>query len=94
MEVISVNPRFDGDNFELLIDNGYYEDEEVRPEATPTPTPEATPTPSPEATPGITSKPEEEEDVKSSVTLKEEEEEKPTPSPTENARVTLKKSKS
>ena len=83
-----------GDNFELLIDNGYYEDEEVRPEATPTPTPEATPTPSPEATPGITSKPEEEEDVKSSVTLKEEEEEKPTPSPTENARVTLKKSKS
>ena len=84
----------DGDNFELLIDNGYYEDEEVRPEATPTPTPEATPTPSPEATPGITSKPEEEEDVKSPVILKEEEEEKPTPSPTEKARVTLKKSKS
>ena len=40
----------DGDNYELLIDNGYYEEDEVRPEATPTPTPmpTSTSTPSPE----------------------------------------------
>lgn len=46
----------DGDNYELLIDNGYYEEEEIAPEAeeTVTPVPEESVTPSPkedEATP-------------------------------------------
>ncbi len=30
----------DGDNYEILIDNGYYTENEVKPEATPTPTAE------------------------------------------------------
>lgn len=91
----------DGDNFELLIDNGYYKEEEVRPEATPTPTPEATPTPSPEAEPEVTSKPEKADKTEANVTPKEEENniapteknQKAQPSPTEKARITLKKSK-
>lgn len=35
----------DADNYEILIDNGYYTEDEVTPEATPTPTPEPSPTP-------------------------------------------------
>lgn len=35
----------DGDNYELLIDNGYYEEEEIRPEITPTPEPSSAPVP-------------------------------------------------
>ena len=39
----------DQDNYEILIDNGYYTAREVRPEATPTPMPEEiSPTPMPE----------------------------------------------
>lgn len=78
----------DGDNFELLIDNGYYQEEEVRPEATPTPTLEATPTPTSEAAPTPTT------EAAPEISSKPEEEEKPSPSPTEKARMTLKKSKS
>ena len=42
----------DRDNYEILIDNGYYTEKEVEPDPTETPTPEpATPTPEPTATP-------------------------------------------
>lgn len=43
----------DKDNYQILIDNGYYEEHEVAPETsvTPTPEPTATPTPKPTATP-------------------------------------------
>lgn len=45
----------DKDNYEMLIDNGYYEEEEIQPE--PTATPEPTVTPEPTATPEPTKKP-------------------------------------
>ena len=46
-----------GDNYEILIDNGYYTEDEVRPVATATPTPEpVTPTPEETATPTPTEK--------------------------------------
>lgn len=76
----------DRDNYEILIDNGYYEDEEVRPEATPTPT--ASPTPEVSPTPEATGTP------TPTVTSVPEEEEEPTPSPAEETRVTLKRNKS
>lgn len=41
----------DRDNYELLIDNGYYTAEQVEPEPTPTPEPTLTPTPEPTSTP-------------------------------------------
>lgn len=73
----------DGDNYEILIDNGYYEEEEVRPEATPTPTLEPTSTPAPDPTateiPEPTEEPEPEEEAK--------------PTPTQKPRITLRGSK-
>ncbi len=64
----------DADNYEILIDNGYYTEDEVTPEATPTPTPEPSPTPEPTPTLEPTSTPEPMSTPK--VTSK------PTPTPT------------
>lgn len=47
----------DQDNYQLLIDNGYYEKGQIEPEATPTPTPEPTPEPTPTAEPTATPEP-------------------------------------
>lgn len=66
----------DKDNYEILIDNGYYTEEQVKPEEIPTPTPveeEITPTPK-----GI----KKEEKV---TPTPEETNEQPTPTPTESA---------
>lgn len=71
----------DGDNYEILIDNGYYDEEEIRPEATPTPTlePTSTPVPDPTVTPEPTEEPESEEETE--------------PTPTQKPRITLRGSK-
>ena len=71
----------DGDNYEILIDNGYYDEEEIRPEATPTPTlePTSTPVPDPTVTPEPTEEPESEEEAE--------------PTPTQKPRITLRGSK-
>ena len=84
----------DGDNFEILIDNGFYTETEVRPEATPTPVPTASPTPTeepentatptPEAT--VTPAPSEEPEAAATPTPSEEPEATATPKP----RVSLK----
>ena len=84
----------DGDNFEILIDNGFYSEAEVRPEATPTPVPTASPTPTeepentvtptPEAT--VTPTPSEEPEAAATATPSEEPEATATPKP----RVSLK----
>lgn len=84
----------DGDNFEILIDNGFYSEAEVRPEATPTPVPTASPTPTeesentatptPEAT--VTPAPSEEPEAAATPTPSEEPEATATPKP----RVSLK----
>ena len=50
------------DNYEILIDSGYYTEDEVKPETTPTPeptvTPEITEEPDVTATPEVTESPE------------------------------------
>lgn len=84
----------DGDNFEILIDNGFYTETEVRPEATPTPVPTASPTPTeepentatptPEAT--VTPDPLEEPEAAATPDPSEEPEATATPKP----RVSLK----
>lgn len=84
----------DGDNFEILIDNGFYTETEVRPEATPTPVPTASPTPTeepentatptPEAT--VTPDPSEEPEAAATPDPSEEPEATATPKP----RVSLK----
>ena len=82
----------DADNYEILIDNGYYTEDEVTPEATPTPepsptpeptaTPKATSTPEPTATPKATSTPEPTATPKAESMADEEE---PSPTPEEEA---------
>lgn len=84
----------DGDNFEILIDNGFYTETEVRPEVTPTPVPTASPTPTeepentatptPEAT--VTPDPSEEPEAAATPDPSEEPEATATPKP----RVSLK----
>ena len=70
----------DGDNYEILIDNGYYDEEEVRPEVTPAPTLEPTSTPVPNnCNTGIHRRAEPEEETK--------------PTPTQKPRITLRGSK-
>ena len=84
----------DGDNFEILIDNGFYTETEVRPEATPTPVPTASPTPTEEpentATPtpeaAVTPDPSEEPEAAATPDPSEEPEATATPKP----RVSLK----
>lgn len=84
----------DGDNFEILIDNGFYTETEVRPEATPTPVPTASPTPTEEpentATPTpettVTPDPSEEPEAAATPDPSEEPEATATPKP----RVSLK----
>ena len=86
------------DNYEILIDNGYYTGDEVKPEATPTPeptvTPEMTEKPDVTATPEVTESPE--ATITPEVTEESEETATPTPTekvtPTPKERVTLKRS--
>ena len=84
----------DQDNYELLIDNGYYTEEEVTPEQTPTPTPETTPTTEPTLTPEA----DETEDDEKELTAPEDEDENPEPTetatPTPEDKISLKKSAS
>ena len=76
----------DNDNYEILVDSGYYTKKEVEPEATPTSTPTPAPEPSqtPEATvtPTVTETPDETPSVTPIVEPTE------TPSPTPEATVT------
>ncbi len=54
IKTITVDPMvIDGNNYQFLVDGGYYTEEEIipSPTATPTPEPTATPTPTPTATP-------------------------------------------
>ena len=87
----------DGENYEILIDNGYYTDEEVRPVATPTPTPEpvtptpeetATPTPTEKAEPTVAETPAPTETVTPTPTEKAEPTVTAAPTPTEKAEPT------
>lgn len=80
----------DADNYEILIDNGYYSEDEVRPEATPTPIPEE-PSPTPTERPERTATPvPEEEDADLTVTpAAENEEPDATATPTPTPRVRL-----
>ena len=87
----------DGDNFEILIDNGFYSEAEVRPEATPTPVPTASPTPTeepentatptPEAT--VTPAPSEEPEAAATPTPSEEPEAAATATPSEEPEATV-----
>lgn len=80
----------DRENYEILIDNGYYTEDEVKPLATPTPTEEpVTPTPAEETvTPTPTEKAEVTETVTPAPTEKAEVTETATPTPTEKAEPT------
>lgn len=80
----------DRENYEILIDNGYYTEDEVKPLATPTPTEEpVTPTPVEETvTPTPTEKAEVTETVTPAPTKKAEVTEAATPTPTEKAEPT------
>lgn len=53
----------DKDNYEILIDNGYYEEDEIQPEPTEDPEPTATPAPSETPEPTVTPKQAEEPEV-------------------------------
>lgn len=53
----------DKDNYEILIDNGYYEEDEIQPEPTEEPEPTATPSPSETPEPTVTPKQAEEPEV-------------------------------
>ena len=63
----------DKDNYEMLIDNGYYEEDEIQPEPTVTPTmteePESTVTPTPTEEPTETAEPTEEPEPTKKPTL-------------------------
>lgn len=48
----------DKDNYQILVDNGTYDEEEIKPDPTPTATPEPIATPEPTLTPEVTSNPE------------------------------------
>ena len=48
----------DKDNYQILVDNGTYDEEEIKPDPTPTATPEPIATPEPTLTPEVTSDPE------------------------------------
>ena len=67
----------DGDNYEILIDNGFYTEDEVIPEMTPTPTPEAEePSPTPTERPERRTTPvpsEDEPEITEAPSRKEEE---------------------
>ena len=79
----------DRENYEILIDNGYYTEDEVKPVATPTPTEEpVTPTPVETATPTPTEKAEQTETATPTPTKKVEPTETATPTPTEKAEPT------
>ena len=85
----------DGENYEILIDNGYYTEDEVKPLATPTPTEEpVTPTPTDAAGPTETVTPSPTETAESTETVtptpEQKDEKKATPTP--KPKVTLKKS--
>ena len=90
------------DNYEILIDNGYYTEDEVKPEATPTPepteAPEVTEVPEVTVTPEVAGKADTMATPEATVTPTEEPEETVTPTPTEKVtptpkeRVTLKRS--
>ncbi len=85
----------DKDNYELLIDNGYYEAEEVQPEALPSGTPmpaggaeetAGTPAPEEEAEETVTPAPEEEAEETVTPVPEEEAEETVTPAPKKDTR--------
>ena len=79
----------DRENYEILIDNGYYTEDEVKPVATPTPTEEpVTPTPVETVTPTPTEKAEPTETATPTPTEKVEPTETATPTPTEKAEPT------
>ena len=86
------------DNYEILIDSGYYTEDEVKPETTPTPEPTVTPEITEE--PDVTATPEVTESPEATITpeVTEESEETATPTPTEKVtptpkeRITLKRS--
>ena len=85
----------DDENYEILIDNGYYTEDEVKPLATPTPTEEpVTPTPTDAAGPTETVTPSPTETAESTETVtptpEQKDEKKATPTP--KPKVTLKKS--
>ena len=85
----------DRENYEILIDNGYYTEDEVKPAATPTPTETpVTPTPTASATPTETavSTPTEAATPTPTEKATPTPEEKPTATPTPKAKVTLKES--
>ena len=73
----------DKDNYQILVDNGTYTEDEIVPD--PTPTPEATPTPEVTDTPEATSTPED--------SPKDDSEAKTTPTPTPAPKTTLKLAK-
>ena len=86
------------DNYEILIDSGYYTEDEVKPETTPTPEPtvtlEITEKPDVTATPEVTESPE--ATITPEVTEESDETATPTPTekvtPTPKERITLKRS--
>ena len=85
----------DGENYEILIDNGYYTEDEVKPLAMPTPTEEpVTPIPTETAGPTETVTPSPTETAESTETVtptpEQKDEKKATPTP--KPKVTLKKS--
>lgn len=85
----------DGENYEILIDNGYYTEDEVKPLATPTPTEEPvtpTPTEAAELLETVTPSPEEKEEATEEVTPTPEQKEEKKATPTPKPKVTLKKS--
>lgn len=74
----------DADNYEILIDNGYYTEDEVEPEATPTPVPEEPePTPTEEAEKTVTPTPAGRTEKTAEPTPSDEPEETVTPAPEE-----------
>ena len=44
---VPMQEMIDADNYQMLVDDGYYDEDEIMPEATPTPTPEPTVTEEP-----------------------------------------------
>ena len=76
------------DNYEILIDSGYYTEDEVKPETTPTPEPTVTPEITEE--PDVTATPEVTESPEATITPEVTEESEETATPTE--RITLKRS--
>lgn len=95
----------DADNYEILIDNGFYAEAEVRPDPTATPVPTETPTPEPTQEAEISVTPEADKDAKETETDEADageaeqskardetdEETAETPTPTEAGRTTLRR---